>query len=347
MGLKFIDFSNKILKYNADVNIIMGQRGDGKTYGALKYAVDEYFLNGSQFVLMRTTEDEIVAKYSRRFVGGIAPYVLKLTGEEKAITYYSGQYLIEEYKENSKDKIKNVIGHVMSLSGWLKYKGANYEKVNTIILDEFNTPSCWLSSQDYLSGYMENLSTIVRHRGDVKVFCLGNTMTRRSPIFDYYGIHITKLEQGKPVLYQAANGLRILVYWVEEMDISESEGARHITVYDGRESKMITGGTWALSDDIVTNINVSGKDYSAERAFECLKGYKTSNKYYFIQMQSTLVIPSKPSLPMLCLSHKIKNAININDEFNQTALLTSVRKLVSTFKILTDKNDNILLDYLL
>ena len=50
----YLDFG-KILSYNVAFNFLVGGRGIGKTYGALKYVVD----NNIPFVFMRRTQTQL------------------------------------------------------------------------------------------------------------------------------------------------------------------------------------------------------------------------------------------------------------------------------------------------
>ena len=55
----FYDF-NKILSYNAFLNIIIGERGVGKTYGSKKYVINRFLKKGKQFVYIRRYETDLM-----------------------------------------------------------------------------------------------------------------------------------------------------------------------------------------------------------------------------------------------------------------------------------------------
>ena len=52
---------NRILSYNAPVNILIGERGCGKSYGAKNYVIKQFLKNHSQFVYLRRYENELKA----------------------------------------------------------------------------------------------------------------------------------------------------------------------------------------------------------------------------------------------------------------------------------------------
>ena len=54
----FYDYS-RILSYNAFVNILIGERGVGKTYGASKFVVKQFLNKGEQFAYIRRYKTEL------------------------------------------------------------------------------------------------------------------------------------------------------------------------------------------------------------------------------------------------------------------------------------------------
>lgn len=274
--MKYIDY-DRLLHLGADVYIIYGMRSSGKTYGALKYALDDFKENGHQFVLMRTIEDDILAAKARRYIGGIKDYAESLFGYEKSLEYYSGSYLFKGVEPGDRQEC----GYIMSISGWLKYKGANFDNVYTIILDEFLEKRRRMMPEEYIEGWMNNLSTIIRFRDGVKVFCLGNTVAQKSPIFDYYGIDIRKVRQGQPVLFRTENGLRICAYWTEASEI-ESKASRHYSLGEGKTAQMITSGQWEL-DEYKTDLDGKSADYIMDHT-------RGGNMLYIPELNTTVTI---------------------------------------------------------
>lgn len=50
---------NRILSYNTPVNILIGERGCGKSYGAKNYVIKQYLKNRSDFLYLRRYENEL------------------------------------------------------------------------------------------------------------------------------------------------------------------------------------------------------------------------------------------------------------------------------------------------
>lgn len=49
----------KILSYNAFINILIGERGVGKTYGITKFVVNRFIKTGERFVYVRRYKPEM------------------------------------------------------------------------------------------------------------------------------------------------------------------------------------------------------------------------------------------------------------------------------------------------
>ena len=62
---------NPILSKNAEYNVIYGERSNGKTYGTLKYCLEEYFLNHSEFAYIRRWDEDLVGKKGESLFNGL------------------------------------------------------------------------------------------------------------------------------------------------------------------------------------------------------------------------------------------------------------------------------------
>lgn len=245
--MKFVDYEY-INSFGADVNVIYGSRSSGKTYGYLKMSLERHARDGTAFAMMRTIDEYIRAGSARRYIAGVKPWCDNdLYSGEKSLDYWGGEFILRSPSDTARKMEREVVGYALSLSSWLKYKSRNYDNVSTVCMEEFLERRPSLRPVDYIEGYLNNLSTIIRHREGVKVYALGNTVLRSSPLFDFYGIKIDLVEQGKPALFRAPNGLKILVYWTPEMAVDPGSN-RHYTVSDSGTAVMITRGGWETGD---------------------------------------------------------------------------------------------------
>ena len=93
---------DRILKENADYNVIFGERSNGKTYAVLKYALEQYVKNGSQLAIVRRYRDDFTGKRGDQIFAGLVnnEVILKLTnGEWSGVRYYSSRWYLCKYDE--------------------------------------------------------------------------------------------------------------------------------------------------------------------------------------------------------------------------------------------------------
>lgn len=239
-----------LYQLNADVYLVWGKRGPGKTYSVIKQCLLDNHLRGDEFVYMRTREEFILPKFAKRAIANNQDwYNLELCQGAACVTYYAGQYVRRWMDDETGKWQREPIGYTVSIGGWQKYKSNGFPKVKTIFLDEFIDPPATqcsrnLTTEEYLDGWSNNLSTIIRNRTGVKVVCCANAQNPRCPIFDYYGIDSRAIEQGNIYIFTDKNsGLKICCYYTPDMTV-EPDQQKHIAVAKTAMTNMIMSGAW-------------------------------------------------------------------------------------------------------
>lgn len=289
---------------NADVYIVFGERSAGKTYSVFKGLFDDYNATGAQFVYMRTREDYLIRGRAWGAVANIKPYVEKTLWKEEAnLNYYSGVYRKQELGRNNK-WIYSPCGYSTSIASWMKYKGNGYDSVKTIFFDEFiedddTTTIIPLSTNEFLKGYSQQLSTIIRRRKDVKVVACANSINPKSPLFVYYNIDARKLEQGKVYIFNRKlddDNLKICVLYTEPP--KHAHVSKHLAVYESQTTDMTITGAW--QENIYPDIykSLSWKWY-AELS-------KKTNRIYIEDFGITVILPHIERCPLVIVSGKYK-----------------------------------------
>lgn len=289
---------------NADVYIIFGERSAGKTYSVFKGLFDDYNATGAQFVYMRTREDYLIRGRAWGAVANIKPYVEKTLWKEEAnLNYYSGVYRKQELGRNNK-WVYSPCGYSSSIASWMKYKGNGYDSVKTIFFDEFiedvdTTTIIPLSRNEFLKGYSQQLSTIVRRRKDVKIVACANSINPKSPLFDYYNIDARKLEQGKVYIFNRKleeDNLKICVLYTEPP--KKAHVSKHLAVYESQTNDMTINGAW--QEEVYPDIynHLSWKWY-AELS-------NKSNRIYIADFAITVIYPVKQGIPLIVIDGKYK-----------------------------------------
>lgn len=250
--IKYYDISHLIKDYpDCQYYVVFGERSNGKTYSALHYALERYFKHGEQFAYIRRFGEDIKKKnlstlFDAHLENG---EVTKLSnGQYNAIMYGSNRFVPVNYNEDGKQEDKGeIIGFAFDLNSVEHHKSTSFPKITTIIFDEF------LSRQGYLTNefvlFMNTLSTIIRHRDNVKIFMIGNTVNKYCPYFQEMGLrHISEQKPGTVDIYNYAD--TTLSVCVEYCDPVAKRGGKSSDMYfafDNPELKMITSGSWEIA----------------------------------------------------------------------------------------------------
>lgn len=186
----------QLLSYKAFFNMLIGNRGGGKTYGFKTWAIDDFLKTGKQFVWLRRYGTEIdMLKGDKKsdcndsFLSDIVDkykdHKLEIHGNKK-----KGKFLIDG----------KIAGYYFALSTSSIAKSTTYPLVDKIIFDEFlifgNT---YHYLQDEVELLLEFVETIFRNREEealtkpnvVKprgVYLIGNNITIANPYFLYFNI---------------------------------------------------------------------------------------------------------------------------------------------------------------
>lgn len=249
-------FSNHLpylLKAKCDYYMIYGERSNGKTYALLKYGIERKIKYGEDFAYIRRWGEDL-----RGSNGSSLFAALTANGEIARITkgkwttahYYSKKWYFARIIENDKGERKVIkdtepFCYGFALNEWERTKGSSYPNVQTIIFDEFLARSSYLN--DEFVNFMNTLSTIIRHRDNVKIFMLGNTVNMWCPYFDEMGIsHFRQMQQGKLDVYSyGSSGLKVGVFWAPD---SRQGGKRKPSdkyfAFSNPKLEMIKGGKW-------------------------------------------------------------------------------------------------------
>ena len=114
---------NRIISYNALLNILIGSRGVGKTYGASKLVVKDFIKRKRQFVYLRRYKTEL-AKASKKFFQAL---IKNNEFPEHKFEVRGNTFYIDD----------ELAGYSVTLSTAQQLKGTNFGNVYYIIFDEF------------------------------------------------------------------------------------------------------------------------------------------------------------------------------------------------------------------
>lgn len=247
--MKIVHYSiDNIDKENAIINIIYGERSNGKSYACKhKKGVEKYLNTGRRFILMRRWKEEISSEKIEQYFQDVDVY--KLTdGKYNCISMYKKSLFLSNYSiETGKTTRGEKIGYVVALSTEQNYAGASYLDVDDIIFEEFmsrNTP--------YLGGEPDRLinfySTVDRKRGTTKIWMVGNTITRVCPYLQDWDLQSIVLNQKQGTIEnielptgtfdEEGNEIKLKC----SIEYCNSTGATSFAI--GKHKEMLNKGTW-------------------------------------------------------------------------------------------------------
>lgn len=172
----------RIISFNALLNLIIGERGVGKSYGFKTFAVKRFLNKGKQFAYIRRYDTDLDASIGN-------------TNDNKFFEQIRNEFPNSNFKISKNKKIRKLIiddkicGYALPLSSADSLKSSSYENVDMIIYDEFMLKEG--SSQHYLRNEPEIILDLIETIGrlrDIRVYCLGNAISSTCPLMAYFDL---------------------------------------------------------------------------------------------------------------------------------------------------------------
>lgn len=243
---------NGIISKNAQYNLIIGERSNGKTYAIENIILKKYCESGKQGAIIRRWREDFRSKrgqnmFNALIANGLIEKYSK--GKFDTILYVSGAWYLAKHDIENEQYIKDDIPfcYSFSLSEMEHDKSVSYPNVTTILFDEFITRSYYINDEFVV--FMNVLSTIIRDRNDVTIFMCGNTVNRYCPYFEEFGLsHISKMKQGDIDVYTYGDSdLRVAVEYCNSVSGKRSKKASDIYfAFNNPKLNMIKHGTWEI-----------------------------------------------------------------------------------------------------
>lgn len=230
-----------ILSKNADFNLIVGQRGNGKTYGIVKFCLEDYknSKGKNRFAYIRRWADDIKGFRAEQLLFPLQKVIEELFGVGYTVTYWRHKY----YLVNADGEKVDIIGYCLALSEASHTKSVAYTGVKNILFDEFIQMAGERALPDEMLKFENTLSTIIRDRQDVKVFMAANTVSKFSPYFPHFALDINKIEQGEIVVKDLPLDDGFVRVALEYCEYNEEVG-KAVSKY--ATSQMIKTGQWEI-----------------------------------------------------------------------------------------------------
>ena len=239
---------DRILKEDANYNILLGERSNGKSYAIKEYCLRESYHNNNKFIYLRRymmdVKNKMVTGY---FVD--APIKSISNGNFSAIECVQGSIYCGNYDENGKFIKGKELGKVMYLSGNEHFKSQGYVGFGNIIFEEFVTKGLYLDDEP---NQLQELVSTVARRNKIRVWLIGNTINRVNPYFSAWGLkNIPNQKQGTIENYYFhtnqvdEDGKKIVIKI--SVEFCENSG-NNSKMFFGSKEKSIASGSWETKE---------------------------------------------------------------------------------------------------
>ena len=250
---KYYDW-HKTLSYDADVTMVIGARGIGKTFGLRLQCIRDYMKDGSRFVEIVRYKNEL-SDVSDGYFSRIQEMPVCEGYIFKTDVRYG--YIAKEPPKDEDGKPMHkpeweIICYFIALTDAQKKKKKTFYKVRRLIFDE-----AVLESTDRYHTYLPNeygilanlVDTVSRERADTKttkprLYLLGNACDLANPYFIAYGV-TTDLKFG----YRWHGGKTFLLHYVESVEYSNAKRSGTVA---GRMLKGTAAGEVAINNTFQT-----------------------------------------------------------------------------------------------
>ena len=247
----FYDIS-RIEAENAYYNVIFGGRSSGKSDAMARLLVDSYFRTGEEFgrVLRYITDNNGMIMEGYFNSDHLRTYIREKYDRQ---IIYNGVYWYavpaDEEDPHDKKLPRQRIGQTFILNHEYRYKSSQFDEITRLLNEEF----ILMDPADYLAfefeKYMSLVSTINRHRDNLKCYFIGNTLNKANPYFSGLGINLEKLNiyPGQIRTMHNRHGVKYAIEYAE-MSYRNLDEIPMILKIDGNEI--------ATEGDFVTDPNV-------------------------------------------------------------------------------------------
>ena len=222
--LNYFNFKREVLNLspNSDLYIILGGRGNGKSYSIKNHAFTDAWknrdINGHMVNILRRWDSDIKPSAIEGYFDDIN--VTSITnGTHNSIVIWRGYIYFTYTKDDKEDKDKRVkIGRITSLNQSERYK-SNFDReaFGWIIYEEFITDDVYLPNEPVkLQEYL--ITVFGSSRSDGKCILIGNKISTVCPYYDYYCLHnVKKLTQGELICSKVDN-LNLALYMTYDLN---------------------------------------------------------------------------------------------------------------------------------
>lgn len=278
----------EILRQGVPFSFVIGGRGTGKTYGALKYVLE----NNVKFCLMRRTQSQLetIAKVETNPFKSV---VRDLGYDWNCDPYPAGKSIFayrETYTgEDGKTEQGETLGYAVALSTISNLRGFDMTDVDILIYDEFIPERHERALKNESDAFLNAYETINRNRElqgkkALKVLALANANDFASPLMIGLGLVSTierMISKGKEFYINPQKGIG--VYLLNDSPISKEKALTSLyklTIGTAYNDMAINNAFDGSRDDDIKSVNLAEYVPQVGIGEVCVYKHKSESSYY-------------------------------------------------------------------
>ena len=181
---------SELLSYNRVLNMVLSNRGGGKTFHFTRWAIDDFLKTKRQTVWVRRYKTELTNNDGNQGILDNNAFFAAVINE--------GLY------PDVKLEIKGTIGYIndepaiffVALSTSRQMKSINFPNVNKIIFDEFIIGEGRVSYlKNEVEVFLDLFETVARLRDNVRAVLLANSVTVVNPYFLFFNMRVDRSQR--------------------------------------------------------------------------------------------------------------------------------------------------------
>lgn len=323
----------KILSYKMPFNFVVGGRGTGKTYGALKHL----YYNHIRFMLMRRTQAQcdLINKPEFNPFKALAQDD-NLNISVKSISKYNSM-IIEDNEDDY-----NLLGYTCALSTIANMRGFDASDVTVLLYDEFIPERHERQIKNEGSAFLNAYETINRNRelknqDPLQVLCLANAFNMANSLFlelGLVGIAEKMIQRGNDLYINRDKG--VLICLLNDSRISkEKKDTALYKIASGAYADLALNNDFAYNDD--SNIKSKAlREYNPICTVGEITIYKhKSGSGYYVSEHRTGSAPMFKSDEVDLMRYRKKYGIRFYAQYMKDNFIFETMLTKSLFEIYT------------
>lgn len=252
--MKWIDIKPLVeLAKNEDCPFIaiIGGKGTGKTYGCIKYALDNSEDFKKPFFYVRRYDKTFTPSICGNLINIHRQDIINMSHGKYNKSYLRGkQFFICRESLNKMGNLEHKeikpICYCRSLNNVDTETGDDKDEISCIIYDEFLSRGGEL--RDEYTKLMIVHNNAIRNRTNtfVPMFLLGNTFTKDSTLAEMFGIRMRDIKQGVNIFRNNKGQARIILYYTQSTSVQSESAQTYYDRFENDRINMITHGDWMI-----------------------------------------------------------------------------------------------------